>query len=339
MFWRPFGMPSHNYERYQWRPGRQGLYESNYVKANSPDGKRAVWLKHNILAWKDPKKEPLVELWCILFTRGEAPQVLKQEIPASRVVLDDDRVGMQGEGILFRPNRTATTITDNGRWASWDIEMEDLDCGPGFVHFPYAGMYEWGFPKKKVITSSPLMRWNGILTFRDQEIPIENWIGFRNHNWGTEHAHCYAYGNCNHFPDAPGVIFDGFSAKIRLGLLKSPYLSMAMIRLGEDDLPMNRLGTVFRSKANLRFPRWELQLQNENHKVQIIQEGEPVEFSGLPYHHPDGKLSYCYNTKWARTTLHIEDAFGKRQRFESDFGELEFLYPKPLKDVHLYPSK
>ena len=45
-----------------------GLYESNYLKANSPDGKRAVWLKHTRLERVDGPT--IGELWVVLYERG-----------------------------------------------------------------------------------------------------------------------------------------------------------------------------------------------------------------------------------------------------------------------------
>jgi hypothetical protein len=333
-------MPTHLYESYQWKPGRHGLYESNYLKANSPDGKLAVWIKHNILAPADPKSQAIVELWCVLFRRGKRPLAVKQERPISEVTLANDCVRMKGDWILLSPQRTATTIVDGSNQVSWDISMtpEPESVGEPMIHFPYAGMYNWKFPKKKILTPAPRSRWHGSLQFGDQIIEIRDWIGFRNHNWGTEHAARYAYGNCNYFPDAPHILFDGFSAKIRLGLFLSPFISMGILRNGAQDIPFNSPCYALLSKVKLEFPTWEAVFKHRKYTLYLTQTGDPIEFIGLPYHNPDGRLSYCYNTKWAQTTLVLRESNGSEQRFSSPFGELEFLLPEPIPNVSLYPN-
>jgi hypothetical protein len=179
------------------------------------------------------------------------------------------------------------------------------------------------------------MRWDGVLRWDDEEIKLEGWTGFRGHNWGTEHAWRYAYGNCNEFAEDPRLVVDAFSAKIRLGFLKSPYLSAAIVREGDQDIPFNRLGSIVGARAVLRFPRWELFIKGEDAEMEWVQEGVALDFVGLPYIHPNGKVSYCYNTKWAKTSLRLREGGITRTRY-SERGELEFLFPKPLDGIPLY---
>ncbi len=337
--WKPRGLPSHFYDFYVWRPGITGLYESNYIKANSPDGQTALWIKHNILAPKDPHSEPIAELWCVLFQRGKPPKAVKREVPASQLSLGKDHLSMEGPGILLTADRTATEISDGPNRVSWDIQISQTPppLGAPIVHFPHAGFYRWPFPKKKLLTSAPLTRWNGSLRWNDQEILIRDWIGFRNHNWGKEHAKTYVYGNCNHFPtEEEPLIFDGFSAKIRIGPLTTPFISMAVIRTPFGDIPLNSVSTALTGREKVSFPRWKLELKNSIYEIKLSMEANPSEFIGLPYRHPDGKLSYCYNTKWAKTQLSISLRGAEPTVYSSEFGELEFLFSSPLKGVTHY---
>lgn len=336
--WRPSGMPEHNYDFYQWSADKQGLYESNYIKANSPDGKRALWLKHNILAPTQPNKPSLVELWCVYFSRGEAPRVVKQDIPAQSVRLATESLKMEGQDILLTPTRTATTIRDGKHTVSWDISIrpDDAVSTQPLIHFPYARMYTLPFPKKKLVTPQPKTRWDGVFRWDGEEIPIADWIGFRNHNWGTEHAWRYAYGNCNDFPEMSGLVVDAFSAKIRLGPFKSPFLSAGIVRQGREDLAFNAIRSIVGAKAHVEFPRWELRIERDEMTMEWLQEGRPAEFAGLPYLHPNGAKSYCYNTKWAKTTLRLRRGKTGWQEYRSEQGELEFLYNKPIHGIPLY---
>ena len=56
------------------------------------------------------------------------------------------------------------------------------------------------------------------------------------------------------------------------------------------------------------------------------------EWVGLRYRHPDGKASYCYNTKFADVRLRVG-----QQTHTSRCGELEILLPEPRAEVRLHP--
>ena len=56
-------------------------------------------------------------------------------------------------------------------------------------------------------------------------------------------------------------------------------------------------------------------------------------YAGLRYAHPDGRESYCYNTKSADVAL---TAGGRT--YTSRQGELEVLFPEPLDGVPLHPT-
>ena len=324
---RPAGMPDHLYDFYQWTPQSRGLYESNYIKANSPDGQRAVWIKHNILAPARPDVPAVAELWCVLFEKGRAPRALKETVEMARLKTSATQARMEGEGVLISPDRSATRIEMNGRSAQWDITFSATPgpFGQPVVIYPWARLYTLGFPKKKVVTPVPINRWDGELTFEGEVIEIDGWTGFRNHNWGTEHAHRYAYGNCNLFDDREDAFFEGFSAKLKKGPLTTPFISAGLLRLGEDDRPWSGLGSLVRARAQVSFPRWSMTLEGPAGRLQWQQQADPDSFVCLRYHHPGGAQSFCYNSKFAHTTLRFESKSGERVTLVSQEGELEIL--------------
>ena len=331
-------MPAHFYDAYQWRPGRAGLYESNYIKANSPDGERALWIKHNILAPLDPSRPAVAELWCVLFTKGRAPQVIKETLPMDRLSLSSHEARMEGAGVLICPTHTTTRIQSGERSAHWDIRFSPAPepAGAPVVIFPWARLYTLPFPRKKLVTPAPLTRWEGELVFDGERIAIEGWTGFRNHNWGTEHAHRYAYGNCNLFDDREGALFEGFSARLKLGSWVTPFISAGLLRLDGDDSPWNSLGALLRARAEVSFPRWSLHLDGPAGRAEVVQEAPPETFVGLRYHHPDGARSFCYNSKFARTRVRFEPRSGSAVELVGDRGELEILEGEPVAGIELH---
>ena len=303
---------------------RRGLYESNYLKANSPDGQRALWIKHNALV--PIEGAGLGELWIVLYERGRAPIVCKREVPWTEVQADPDAIGLRAGPISLRPDRAEGAIAD----VAWDLR---LSGGlPPLFHLPYAAMYEGGFPKKKALTPAPNLRFDGAVRVGGEAWDVDGWVGLRGHNWGTEHAWTYAYGSCNAWDDgAPDRAVDGFTVRILLGGRPSPWLT-AVVGAGPD-IERNRL-RHWLGAGEVSPGRWAARWGGlRRRRAELVMTADPAGYAGLRYAHPDGRESYCYNTKFADVSWTVDE-----QRYTSRCGELEVLFPEPLPDVPLHPA-
>lgn len=323
-------LPSHGYDFVQWRPDRHGLYESNYLKANSPDGRRGLWLKHNILAPSDGRPA-LLELWCVLFDQDAGPpRALKQTRPMSELRIAPDQLGIEGDGVCLTANRTKTTVDDGGgSSANWDIKLTTLDRA--LFHLPHAKMYVTKLPKKKLITPSPRLQFDGKLTFDGETVDVDEWIGIRGHNWGTEHAYCYAYGNCNLFDEDDTALVDMFTAKLKVGPVKTPWLSGGILRRDGRQQDFNRLRHSLTRDATVEWPRWAVSLRAKHRTLHAEWSLDPEQTIGLRYLHPDGQLSFCYNTKFANVNLRLGGT-----ELNSTQGELEFLFADAVPGIPLH---
>jgi hypothetical protein len=321
---------AHGYDFVQWSRGDRGLYESNYLKANSPDGRRAFWIKHNILAPADARHPAVLELWCVWYDRDAGrPVVLEQYLPMDKVAAAKGRLRIEGEQILLTDRETRTTLRQaDGAEASWDLRLAPSE--PIVFHFPSDRYYTLRLPKKKLTTPAPRVRFDGWLEVGGVRHSIDGWTGLRGHNWGSEHAWAYAYGNCNLFREDPEALIDMFTAKIRLGPVKSPWLSMAVLRAGGREHAFRSLRRAVTRDAVVVLPRWHVTIGSEHGPLQAEWRLDPSQTAGLRYLHPDGKVSYCYNTKFAELTLRVGEVV-----LTSDQGELEFLYPEPVEGLPL----
>lgn len=302
----------------------RGLYESNYLKANSPDGQRALWIKHNAL--RPVEGEGFAELWLVAYQRGEAPRVFKREVPWSAVRADARAIGFEAGGVSLSRTRASGAIGS----ARWDLALSG-GLSPLF-HLPYPAMYTGPFPKKKALTPAPNLRFDGELHLGGQRWSIDGWVGLRGHNWGREHAWSYAYGSVNLWDDGePDRAVDGFSAKILLGGRPSPWLTAIVAR--QPDLARNRLRHWLGS-GEVNPARWRVRWPGV-HRTHAALEmtADPAGYAGLRYLHPDGHESYCYNTKFADVAWTVG-----RTTHTSRCGELEVLYPEPLAGIPLHPA-
>ncbi len=313
-------MARDNYERFLARDQR-GLYESHYLKANSPDNHEAFWIKHNLLV--PPSGGSIAEFWLIWFRRGEAPRVWKREVSLAQLTLDAGSIGLRGDKFQLS-TRGCEGAIGNARW-----RLTLSGAGAPLFHFRSPLLYRGGFPKKKILTPAPNLQFDGEVTIGERTFLIAKWIGLRGHNWGSEHAYSYSYGGCNVWDDgAPHRSVDGFTARVKIGGRLTPWLSALVYRGDGDVIEHNRLRDMYRRDAVVEPTRWRLPYRD----LDLEMSGESSEYAGLRYHHPDGRESYCYNTKFAAVTV---TANGRR--FTSNAGEHEVLYPEPLPAIPLHP--
>jgi hypothetical protein len=300
-----------------------GLYESHYLKANSPANDQAFWVKHNLLV--PPGGGGIGEFWLVWFQRGERPLVWKREVPAERLELETSRIGLTGDQFHLDATRCTGKIGN----AHWQL---GLSGGlPPLYHFAAPGFYTAGFPRKKLLTPAPNLGFDGSITIGERTIQIDHWVGLRGHNWGKEHAFSYAYGGCNTWDDgATDRAVDGFTARVRLvaGVL-SPWMSGVVYRDAARAVDHNRKRDWF-ARAVVEPRRWVLPYRD----FSLEMDGGSEAYAGLRYRHPDGKESYCYNTKFAVVKVRDGDRV-----VTSQAGEHEVLYAHPLPAVPLHPSE
>ncbi len=295
-----------------------GIYESHYLKANSPDGDLGFWIKHTLFRPVDG--DACAELWFVWFERGARPRVCRADVPWDRLSLGD---GPRLDAGLARlaPDRAEGEL-GGVRWA-----LTLHGGGPPLRHLGWDRLYTMGFPKKKILTPVPGQRFDGTITVGGRQIELRSWVGLRGHNWGTEHAHSYAYGNCNLWDDGVERSMDGFTARIKLAGRPSPPLSSLCVRAPEGDRELTRPwhwprhGDFGASSWHLRRPH-----------THLVMHCAPRDLVGLRYNQPRGGEQYCYNTKFAQVSLRLGD-----QLVQSRCGELETFFPKPLEAIPLHP--
>jgi hypothetical protein len=298
---------------------RTGIYESHYLKANGADGRRAFWIKHTL--FRPLQGSAVAELWFIWFERGRAARVARMDVPWERLDLDAGPRIDAGLASLT-PDRAAGELGG----LRWDLVLSGgqaplLHLGPG-------PLYRGPFPKKKILTPAPGLRFDGRVWLDGEPVAVDGWVGLRGHNWGSEHAFTYAYGNCNLWDDGVERALDGFTARIRVFGRPSPPLTALCVRApeGERDLthPWQWLhhGQIEAHAWHLRRPFTHLMMRCE-----------PGDMVGLRYNQPRGGEQYCYNTKFAQVSLRLGACI-----LRSSCGELETFFPAPLPDIPLHPS-
>lgn len=346
-------------------PRNCGLYESFYFRGNSKDGEHGFWLKHNLLRFNNDRFVT-IECSLILFDKANnKTKVLKatEKLTDYEYSRDPGLRNRDWDNLSFRfqngsnfsISREAVSgkIISDPEQIQWNLNLQRSDNV--YHHFSNNWFYTGFFPKKKILTRDTSITFRGTIKStnhpviptvsrhpdesRDPRIPAfagmtSSFYGINGHNWGKEHAYKYAYANCNQFLNDHEAYFDALSAKIVFlkGVIKSPYLSLASLRVNDRWYNFNSVATSFRHKVKrLSLKDWTAEFKNKDYILRVTIDGnEPqIPWVSLNYPHPSRKISTVNNTKFAKGSLTlIKRKTGEETaKLFSEYFELETLLP------------
>ena len=130
---------------------RGPLYESLYLTATSPDGTRALWLRHT---WLNGEPTLWVTWW--------GPSLVQTRGPGTAEL-------------------TATSSHGSLEGHSWELSWTTGDVVP---YLP-AALYDRAFPR----SNGALLVPHGTVSGTFDGTDLDGWSAVVGHNWGAEHAH------------------------------------------------------------------------------------------------------------------------------------------------------
>lgn len=322
----------------RYEPGTSEHVESYFLRGNARNRRTAFWLKATIFA---PRPDSAVaELWCIVFdAEHDRYWSQKRTVPFSHATFDGDpmQIAIADGTFDLGPNGgTRGCIEGEGSPCRWDISWSQTDgpLGRRLSILPSEKMVDGPFPRSTPLTPYPSLQLRGTIDVFDETIELDGWEAMQGHNWGDEHAWEYAWGHCP-FLDGTGrpvCWVEGFSARTRIAGRSTPIISALAIRRGERSYTFNRLLDLWRQDAVIDLDKyhWRLRLRGPDGDAAVSMTADPDEMICLGYHNPDGRLSYCLNSKLARVTLRVNPTDEAAFEYCSEHGgALEFLRNSP----------
>ncbi|MFW5876578.1 MAG: tocopherol cyclase family protein [Myxococcota bacterium] len=303
---RPMDMDTANALR--WHPGDTGHVESHFLKANSPDGRRAVWVKHTVFAPEAADREAVAEVWAIAFDRdgGERfPVGGKQSVPVDEARFDDRPFRIVAAGSELRSGEARGQVDREGHLLRWDLRYEPRQ--PPFRTYPSELMYRGRFPKLKSLTPCPDGIFSGSLEVDGERWEVDRWPGMQGHNWGRGHLDIYAWAHCNSWDgDVKDVWFEAGCGKLRMGPIMSPWLGVAALHIDGHTIRFDGPRGVLPRAVQVGFDRWRFRFEAPGHVLHGDIAADPSRMAGLYYRNPAGPTTHCLNSKLARATLRLE---------------------------------
>jgi hypothetical protein len=310
-----------------YEAGREHV-ESHFLKANSADGTRALWIKFTSLL-----PQGVGELWAIAFNQGGAKIVArKRTFPLS---------AQRARAAPFRielPDGALTDHTTHGDLGALRWQLSYRGSAEAFRPFPLAWMYRGAFPRSKSLTPSPDARFDGWFEVAGERWSIDGWRGCQGHNWGASHAHAYAWVHSNTLAERPGgpplegAWLEALTGRVRLGPVVLPFLTVAGLHLDGRLHHFAGPRALFRSEVGVDTRSLRFTVRRGRDRLQAELHAD--HFAGLRYQDPDGKELACLNSKLAYGRIALQVG-GRERVFHTRQAALELGTREPNHGVEL----
>jgi hypothetical protein len=305
-----------------YRPGqREGHVESHFLKGNSPDGKRALWLKCTLLVPSNGA-EPVAELWAIAFDRDHpgGPRANKRTYPIAHAQLRTAPFSLQLPDGELRHGAARGELGFDGRGGPrlrWDVRFGCPEHE--FRPFPSPRMYSGAFPRTKTLTPVPDTTLDGFF-----EVDGERWevTGF------APAQHAYAWAHANALCPLPGsascqrVWLEVISGRVRLGPLLTPWLTTAAIAIDGELFRFDGPRALLSRSIQCDARSFAFTLRRRDATLKARLWADDAQLAGLCYRDPDGQELACLNSKLAHAQVSLT-VRGRTWSLQTDQAALE----------------
>jgi hypothetical protein len=166
-------------------------------------------------------------------------------------------------------------------------------------------LYEKSFPQAKALVGLPLAVYNKVLHVDGREIPVMDWVGSQNHNWGLKHTDYYAWGQVAGFDTHRQSFLEVATARLKIGSDWSPFLTPIVLRHLGREISLNSLSQIGRVEASISYFEWTFKSETDEISLEGTISAPREAFVGLRYRNPPGGTKECLNTKIASCELRV----------------------------------
>lgn len=295
----------------RYQPGQaKGHYESWFLRGNHPTRNEAFWIRYTIFSPHNKPDGAIGELW-VIHSNGDTKKIraAKSEIPIGECHFAPRGLNVKIGSATLKPGELQGEATKPHR-IRWNLSYRD--GGAPMVFLP-ENLYEAPFPKAKAVSQRPHVVFSGTLEVDGETVTIDNWTGSENHNWGSKHTDTYAWGQVVGFDNAPDAFLECATAKLKIGPLWTPPLTIAVLRVDGTDYKVNSLLRSFRADGSWGWDKagkfdWRFDTRDEKTGIRLHGHvyATRADFVGLTYYNPPGGSHTCLNSKVAGCEVTLE---------------------------------
>lgn len=306
-----------NAVRFDPRARGRGHVESYFLKANEPNGERALWVKATIFCSSVEPDRAVAEGWAIAFDKrsGKAKNIaVKHTLPYSSASFGASGLDVgwaftppsasREERMEIRPGKTSGFISRREQSIDWSLSFAG-EASP-FVPFPHPSMYTGRFPKSKTLTPYPDLVMNGEVVVSGERWEISGWRGMQGHNWGVGHADLYAWCHVNAWEgDTEELVVEALSGRVRVGPVLTPVLTLVCARYRGVTYLWNGPLELVRNHGDIGLRHYSFSAENGFARIEGSFESTTDDMVGLYYPNPEGPMTYCLNSKLSRANVRL----------------------------------
>lgn len=284
---------------------RKGHYESYFLRANHPDRPQAFWIRYTIFSPRGNPEQSIGELWAAFFD-GQENRVTaaKTEVPIGECAFSPDGLAARIGGATLGGGQLAGRARSAGNEIAWDLSYAG-DNRP--LLLLAAPLYEASFPKAKAVVGNPGVNFTGDITVNGETLPIDEWVGSENHNWGPKHTDEYAWGQVAGFDNDPDAFLECVTGRVRQWSIWSPRLTFICCRANGREFALNGLRQALKAKGGYGYFDWRFRSEQDGVTVEGRMRAPKESFVGLNYYNPPGGSHTCLNSKIAACELVISE--------------------------------
>ena len=289
-------------------PVKPPHYEIWFGKIDIAPGK-ALWFRYTIL--NGIKKE--ASTWAILFdsgkiTTGKQTWSLSNLAPSNCVIIPNNKNTQRFQDIpqvfhLGSAHLDGANAIGQAGDISWDLEFKDN--GHRFEHVPT--LIKLLRVAKSTYSGCFLdLRFSGTIKNGSEVITLQDRPGMIGHIHGKKSAHSWAWAHCNNFEGHDNVIFEGLSARIKLGGKVTSPLSSFILIAGERRYEFSSSVTLFTAQSDFGEGKWEFMVKSSTATLKGTAVA-PGKVALVEYTDTDDSNLWCYNSKLASLKLELTD--------------------------------
>lgn len=301
--------PTLDRARARWNGARidetspRGGYESWFCRANHPSRPLAFWIRYTRFVPRGWTDGALGELWAMHFD-GEHGRVVavREEHPAAACRFARDGLDVRIAEASLGPASLEGSASHRARTIGWSLRY--TADAPPLLLLPER-LYEGPFPKAKALVAAPMARFDGWLDVDGTRIEVDGWTGSQNHNWGSEHTARYAWGQVAGFDNAPEAFLEVSSARVRVGPMLLPTMTVLVLRLDGEELRMSSVLRALRAQGRYAPFEWTFATGDGAMRIDGRIAAPAHSFVALPYLDTHGPIKTCLNSKLASCELTV----------------------------------
>ena len=319
-----------------------GLHESYNFQGRTADGSTAFWLRHELLR-RQGSRSVQVDSVLVTFDRktGLTQCIHEQETVAPPAFRQSARAGLwtrfsfnfaSGSFFEITPEGLRGRMHTRRGSAAWELS---LTPGASGLYRPFASDRIYRLPR--LLLPASTLELHGRVSCAGMVLSGP-FAGNSQHQWSGGRADEYAWALCNRFARDDSAFFSGLSLRYKLagGLLKTPYLSLASLRVAGQWYHFNTLlGASRHVVTALDNYRWLASFESRSHRLDVSIDGanpriEP--WVALHEQAPDESHVLVKNTKFAAGKIRLYEKHDQTPLHElgSELFELETRWPEKI---------